>query len=90
MIQSGEKKEEYREIKPYWIVRLTNQKVNCLSHSHLWEFKKYDAIEFINGYNPNSPRFLIECKGIELGEGNSNWGADPLKHYFKIKVGNIL
>ena len=41
MIESGEKKEEYREIKPYWIKRLTELKTTILpfsvNYTHLKE-----------------------------------------------------
>lgn len=92
MIQSGEKKEEYREIKSYWIDRLTDQKSSSsfVKPMSLWKFNKYYAIEFVNGYSPNSPRFLIKCNGIEIGAGNTNWGAVPWSRYFKIKLGEII
>lgn len=51
-ILSGEKKEEYRLIKPYWIRRLGN--------------KKYDAVVFSNGYTHDSPKITIECLGIQI------------------------
>jgi hypothetical protein len=31
MIESGVKTEEYREIKPYWIIRLVNIKISFTS-----------------------------------------------------------
>jgi len=46
MILSGEKKEEYREIKNYWAARLLG--------------KQYDTILFRNGYSKNAPKFLIK------------------------------
>jgi hypothetical protein len=38
MIESGVKTEEYREIKPYWILRLTrnNAKLNCRRRLRLY------------------------------------------------------
>lgn len=76
MILSGEKKEEYREIKPYWIKRL--------------EEKSYDSIIFINGYSPNSPRFEIECLGISRSSKSSKWGAVEGEEYFVLKLGKII
>jgi hypothetical protein len=40
MIASGEKKEEYRIIKPYWNTRLEN--------------RKYDTVKFRQGYMNSS------------------------------------
>jgi len=91
MIASGEKQEEYREIKPYWEQRLVNGKKDLIldsvqSFGNKADWKRFDAIEFINGYSPNSPRFLIECKGIEIYYGHQKWGAISGERYFKIKI----
>jgi len=88
MILSGEKKEEYREIKRYWIQRLCDEfsfeifDPECFQH--------FDLIEFSNGYGSKVPRFTIECKGIEIAKGNTKWGAEPNVEYFVIKLGNIF
>jgi len=50
LIASGEKTEEYRERKPYWMSRLLG--------------RTYDEIHFRNGYRPDSPFMRVECKGI--------------------------
>ena len=82
MIKSGEKKEEYRNIKPYWFKRLIGQ--------HFPYDKDYDIIEFRNGYQKDSPRFQIECLDIIIHTGNPNWGAIPDKKYYVILLGEIL
>lgn len=74
------KKEEYREIKPYWTKRLMNGIL----------FKEFDTIKFKNGYASDAPEFTIEHLGIEIREGNSQWGAIPCKKYFVLKHGEIL
>ena len=76
LIFSGEKKEEYREIKPYWEKRLIG--------------KKYDRIIFRNGYGDNVPWFAIELKGITQGTGKSEWGAEEGKLYFVLSLGEIV
>lgn len=45
MIASGEKKEEYREVKEFYIKRLYNL-YGTVSESH---FKHYDAVRFHRG-----------------------------------------
>lgn len=75
MIASGEKKEEYREIKNYYMNRLTN---------------KYEQVLFTNGYRKDSPKLLVECLWIGIGKGITEWGAEKGKNYFVIKLGNIL
>jgi len=50
-ILSGQKKIEYRDIKPYWQKRLLDEKGNPLN---------YDFIIFKNGYGKNVPTMKVE------------------------------
>jgi len=100
LILSGEKKEEYREIKPYWKKRFCaplcdNMKdLDKICHEGdtrtMFDLIKndLDKIIFTNGYSKNSPRMTVECKGIEIGIGKKEWGA-PDEKVFIIKLGNI-
>jgi len=76
LILSGEKVEEYREVKPYWSHRL---------HKKVW-----DVINFHNGYSKNSPWFNIECIGFCCGTGNQKWGAPPDQDVYILKLGKII
>lgn len=75
MILCGAKKEEYREIKPYWESRLDG--------------KSFDTVKIQMGRLLNSPTMYVECKGIEKGGiGNPDWGwVEPC---YKIKLGKVL
>lgn len=86
MIASGEKKEEYRELKAYWWTRLVQY--GTFEEYEVVQFKKFDAVSFKNGYSKNAPVILIECKGITIGYGKHEWGATSKS--FIIKLGNIL
>ena len=80
MILSGEKKEEYREIKPYWQTRfLESDTIN----------KNFDAVLFKNGYAKNAPSILIEHCGLWAGHGRISWGA-PDKKVYIILLGSII
>lgn len=87
MIASGEKKEEYREIKPYWKTRLTDQKKDWARPQNQWKFKDFDVIEFKNGYGKNSPTITVECKGIEIGTAKPEWSDNWQGDVFIIKLG---
>lgn len=104
MIASGEKKEEYREIKPYWVSRL----VDGIEAARQWEIdegisffihgynfvmdtaKHFQDVEFKNGYSKNAPTILVRCIGIVQGYGKEKWGAEYGKPYFVIKLGSII
>lgn len=75
MILSGEKKEEYREIKPYYEVRLPK----------LFEEDGRAVITLRNGYSDTSPSKDVLCE-LEVGEGNPKWGAEPGKEYYILKI----
>ena len=75
MIACGEKKEEYREIKPYWTTRLKG--------------KEFDTVYFKNGYSKNVPEMYVECKGIHIAYiGESKWGWSET--CYVIELGAIL
>ena len=73
MISAGEKTEEYREIKPYWIKRLTT---NCeVAYDVAAEtycgkvlYRPYTHVLFINGYRKDSPRIEKEIESITIGK----------------------
>ena len=83
MIESGIKTEEYREFKEYWFKRLVED--GNFSTKEIRKFKDFDTITFVYGYTRRKMTF--ECKGIHLGTGNPEWGAEPGKEYFVIKLG---
>lgn len=86
MIASGKKKEEYREIKPFWIKRLTS------TNNAFDDCKDFLHVHFARGghFHESLPQLTVECNGIDIGEGNPDWGAEPGKEYFVIKLGDII
>jgi hypothetical protein len=74
MIASSKKREEYREIKPYWTKRLRN--------------KEYNFIKFKNGYTKDSSIITVELKSISTGLGIIEWGA-PEYPVFILHLGKI-
>lgn len=100
MILSGEKKEEYREIKQYWIIRLAKE----LGYINLATFRaeteiflndiksnKYMGVilaKFRNGYGSNVPSFIAYVT-ISVGTGEDKWGAEKGKQYFVLTIHGI-
>ena len=100
MIASGEKKEEYRAIKPYWVSRLVNSfhsETREGDFTFLWRGflssmespKHYDCIEFKHGYSKDAPIMIVECIGIKDGFTKLKW-ADKYEPAFIIKLGKII
>lgn len=88
MIRSGRKKEEYREIKPYWESRFRN----------VFEMHPYSSIPtgldeqrvcFRNGYAKTSPQIIATCV-LDIKEGKEQWGALPGKRYYVLTIKEII
>ena len=104
MIRSGGKKEEYREIKPFYISQLFDWKHLDLDRqsfadilkkdpsTRLWIFLKQfrSTIIFDNGYSKIRPSFEIVIRGVEIGTGKPEWGAEPGKLYFVFLLGDVI
>lgn len=94
MIESGEKTEEYREQKEYWFARLMHyeyvERNNVAPLKRYTGFKKFDVVEFKNGYAKDARTMQFECKGIKIGWGKSDWGAEPFKDYFIMELGKRI
>lgn len=91
MIASGEKKEEYRELKDYWCNRFCTKEWYKYEYEFLEKAinKYYDVVVFRHGYAKNAPTITVQCKGISIGRGKHEWGA-PSFEAFIIKLGNVL
>jgi hypothetical protein len=68
-IASGTKRTEYRSQTPYWEKRLAK--------------RKYDAIQFRNGYATKAPEVVVEFLGVRK-DGKGRTG------YYAIRLGRIL
>ncbi len=85
MILSGEKKEEYREIKPYYRSRLRNE--GFLDQYGLPTLFQ-GRVLFHNGYAGNSPSFTALCS-LDIRTGRLEWGAESDKEYYVLKILDI-
>ena len=90
MILSGEKEEEYREIKPYYTTRFVNAGLlehtfnkNCTAPTY-----NRTVVMFRNGYSSNSPSFIATVT-LDIGTGKPEWGAEEEKNYYIMKICDI-
>lgn len=82
LIHSGIKTEEYREIKPYWIKRLTKTSIG-------FHPSDYTHVHFRLGYAKEAPTMKFEISGFTIGCGNPDWGGTN-KDVFIIKLGKRI
>lgn len=89
MIESGEKTEEYREIKDYWIKRIlegTAKRPKLTSVPHqISKQTKYERVCFHYGYTNRT--MIFEIKDVSVGIGKETWGAPVDKEVIIIKLG---
>ena len=84
-ILSGEKKEEYREIKPYYKSRFHT--AGLIDRYGLPTISPA-RITFRNGYSANSPVIEAKCT-LDIKTGRPEWGAEPGKEYYVLKIESV-
>lgn len=92
MIASGEKKEEYREIKTYWESRLIDRgvidDVSMLEFTSGKGLKQFDTVTIRNGCSKSDPTMTLQCLGIHIGGAKPEWSDNWQGHVFIIRLGD--
>ena len=92
MIESGEKKEEYREIKPYWIKRLKccglHPSAKGCDGCPVGSCDHYTHVRFRYGYTARTMLFKLDR--ISVGVGQKKWGAPDKKEVNVLKLGERI
>ena len=86
MILSGEKNEEYRDIKPYYQKRF--QTIGLLNEEGSATFRTADVV-FRNGYAKESPEFRARVTLRKRG-GRREWGAVQGQKYYVLLILEII
>lgn len=88
MIESGIKKEEYRELSDYWNKIFTNYMASMCSFRN----GKLDemSIIFSNGYSKSCRQMEVRLLGIDVSIGKVEWGAELGKYYNVLRLGEVL
>ena len=95
MIESGEKKEEYRLMSPHWLKALCGIRhvVRCKKDSLMcggcvkndtYLVESFDAVVFRYGYTKRIMVWSVES--ISIGQGRSEWGAPQGRDVFVIRL----
>ncbi len=86
MIADKIKKEEYREIKPYWS-RIFEASASGIKIKGKFYHPSDVIIRFSNGYSKHREQMDIWLESIAIREGNEEWGAIPSEQYYVLKLG---
>lgn len=91
MIKSGEKKEEYREIKDYYDTRIgyafgSFPLRQCAPEwrDKLMKERTIDVL-FKNGYGYDVPTIYAKCK-VRIDYGKKEWGAVEGTQYYVLEI----
>ena len=87
MILSGNKQEEYREIKPYYTTRF-KKIFEMYPNSNIPTGLDKQLIGFRNGYGSSRPQFTALCS-LNVKTGKEEWGAEPGKEYYTLHIHEI-
>lgn len=92
MTKTKIKREEYRDIKPYWVTRLCESHPGYIGGDFMlrhnvkaYTFKPFTEAFMRNGYSKDAPVLTEQIESITIGPGRPEWGAEPGKIYFVIK-----
>jgi hypothetical protein len=85
MIINEEKKEEYRDIKPYYDRLIKYFDMTGVTTKLTSGVKK---VCFRNGYSSNSPYCIAKCS-LRKGKGKEKWGAEKGKTYYILDIHSI-
>lgn len=81
MIRSGGKREEYRDLSPYWKRRLMPDKKTI---------RQFRTIHFRLGYHADAPDMIVECKKVRIGHAKAKWSAGFRGECFVFVLGEII
>ena len=100
LIKAGIKTEEYRDDIPFYQSRLICQTedqekdsydliyggniIGGVNHLAIQKMRRYDFVEFRNGYAKNAPKIRFKNPRARYDFGKPEWGAEPDKLYFVI------
>lgn len=90
LILSGQKKEEYREVKPFCCSRLgwvwNDQHGQWAVFTPKRDFK---VLHLSHGYGHDKPQLWAHIEEISIGKGKPEWGA-PDEDVFIIRLGKVF
>ena len=88
MIRDGKKKEEYREIKPYWTSRFRKLFPFVKNTNIHFDSSFYRWFRLRNGYGKERPSIMTHVS-LKRGHGKPEWGAEDGKEYYVLTIHEV-
>jgi hypothetical protein len=96
-IAAERKPFEYRRVTKHWVSRMCTKHAGAIGGDLMdkhkviaHNIKQFDTVTFTAGYNPDSPRMVVEVLAITIGLGDASLGAPENEDVFIISLGKIL
>lgn len=64
--------------------------MNYLLEEGVINAKGFKTVSANNGYQKNCPNIKWKHKGIRIGTGKEEWGAEPGKQYFILEISELI
>lgn len=84
MIDCGEKKEEYRDLKPYWWARIFTSPYHKGGQAQLDSLlegsynQKHYTVRFRLGYKKNAPEMIWRLNFCTIGKARPEWAENEM------------
>ena len=97
LIQSGEKKEEYRDITAYWCTRILTSPYHKTYGENMAESlpigyynSKHSKVRFRLGYGKNAPEMIFKISGVKVANPKPEWSMPNPTKSFSIELGERI
>lgn len=89
-ILSGEKLEEYRDLKRFYACRLGWYWNDAATKGVVFTpHQDFKVLHLTNGYGHHRPQLWVHIEYIAIGNGKPEWGA-PAEDVFIIRLGKVF
>lgn len=85
MIESGEKREEYRDIKPYWWKRILTSPYEENPNTGGYDFK-HMYVRFRLGYKKDAEEMIFKSGHVRIGKANPKWAEGSMERMIIIPL----
>lgn len=87
-IRSGRKKEEYRELKPYYTTKLIKEFPFTMM-LRLPKHEELRTVRFKVGVSSKAPKVLAKCS-LTIDGGQEQMGTTPGEWYYVLKIIDLV